>query len=442
MGKNPEKPARRDAVLIRMSDVAAEPVEWLWMDRIAMGKTSMILGDPDLGKSFVTLEIAARVSTGTAFPDSPNVPNPVGSVILLSAEDDPADTIRPRLDAAGADSSKIHLLKMIRTYHEETGEVMERSFSLERDLAVLKPVLAELSDCRLIIIDPVSAYLGSVDSNKNADIRGLLAPLAQLAADHRLAVVMVTHLNKGSGGKAMYRGQASIAFNASARSAWLVVQDKENAARRMILPVKNNLTAERSGLAYSIKQNGDGMGIVQWETAPVTMHADDALAKLIPSNTKSTALGEAVDWLRDQLRDGARPANAVREAAKKDGIKDRTLDRAKRELKVVATRDGFGGPWVWMLPEHRSAPTDPEERQHNCMAHNGKFGALRGGVPDSELATPQNPPSIPVTPLMRAAALDLLANDSAKTNPAQAEEYRRQAAAIRNLLAGKGGDTP
>lgn len=377
MPDKPAKPVRSDAVLVRMSDVVAERVEWLWPDRIALGKTSMILGDPDLGKSFVTLDIAARVSTGAAFPDRLGDPNPVGSVVLLSAEDDPADTIKPRLDAALADASKIILLKMIRTYHDETGDVVERSFSLERDLAALKAVLAELPDCRLIIIDPISAYLGSTDSHVNAKIRGLLAPLAQLAADHHVAIVMVTHLNKSGGGRAMYRGQASVAFVAAARSAWLVVQDKDNPARRFMLPVKNNLTAERSGLAYSIVRNGDGMGVVHWEAAPVTMRADDALAELLPSDAKSTALAEAVDWLRDQLRDGPRPAKAIKEAADADGIKARTLDRAKRELDVVATRDGFGGPWVWKQSDSQSAPTDPEERQPNGVAHYDDFGALR-----------------------------------------------------------------
>jgi hypothetical protein len=168
-----------------------------------------------------------------------------------------------------------------------------------------------------------------------------------------------------------------LAFIAAARSAWLVVQDKDNPARRMMLPVKNNLTAERSGLAFSIVRNGDGMGVVHWEAAPVTMRADDALAELLPSDTKSTALAEAIEWLRDRLDDGPRPAKLVKEAAEADGIKARTLDRAKRELDVVATRDGFGGPWVWKLPDSQSAPIDSEERQANSVAHYDDSGALR-----------------------------------------------------------------
>jgi len=422
--------SQTDAVLVRMSDVQAEPVEWLWPGRFALGKLSMILGDPDLGKSFVTLDMAACVSTGTPWPDQREMPNPVGSVILLSAEDDPADTIKPRLDAAHADASKVVLLKMVRTYHEETGEAVERSFSLERDLQVLKAVLADVPDCRLIIIDPVTAYLGSADSHVNAAIRGLLAPLAQLAAEFHVAVVCVTHMNKSGGGKAMYRAQGSLAFMAAARAAWLVVQDKENPARRMMLPVKNNLSSERSGLAYSIESNGDGMGVVSWEAEPVTVRADDALGIPASENHRGTAIAEAIEWLRDQLRDGPRPANAVKQAAESDGIKSRTLDRAKAELDVQATRDGFGGPWVWKLPDSRSAPNATIVRQHKSMAHYEEFGALR--------AQSNTSPSIPDgwPALEWAAHLDGLADRCQVTKPDQAAEFRADAAAIRQSLQG------
>jgi hypothetical protein len=414
-----------------MSDVAPEPVQWLWPDRFALGKSSMILGDPDLGKSFVTLDMAARVSTGRPWPDRCDEPIPAGSVILLSAEDDPADTIRPRLDAACADASRIILLKMIRTYHEETGDVVERSFSLERDLETLKAVLRDVPDCRLIIIDPISAYLGSTDSHVNAKIRGLLAPLAQLAADHRVAVVCVTHLSKNAAGKAMYRAQGSLAFVAAARAVWLVVEDKENPTRRLMLPVKNNLAFERSGLAYSIQRNGDGMGVVHWENDPVTIRADDALTTESGCGSqRTTALAEAVAWLRDQLADGPKPAKTVKEAAEADGIAKRTLDRAKAELGVEATRDGFSGPWVWKLPDCHSAPTEPEERQPNSVAYYGEFGALCGGDPNP---LPPDLPPIPDgwTPASWAVELERKANCCEELHPTIAADYRRQAATIR-----------
>ena len=273
---------------------------------------------------------------------------------MLSAEDDIADTVRPRLDAAGAEVRRIFTLTGTRR-SDEDGEY-QRSIDLSRDLACIETAICQTPDCRMVVIDPITAYLGRTDSHKNAEIRGLLAPLSELAGRYRVAVVAVTHLNKNNVGPAIYRSMGSLAFVAAARATWVVSKDKENSHRRLMLPIKNNLAADVLGLAYSIEPYGPNDDpVVVWEPEPVEVSVDDALEHSNGEREKSGALSEAVDWLRDALGNGSVPSEELKRQARNDGIKDRTLERAKLELKIKAHREGFGesGQWVWTLPDHR-----------------------------------------------------------------------------------------
>ena len=159
--------------LVRVSDVTLEPINWLWPGRIAKGKISLIAGHPGLGKSQVTISIAATVSTGGLWPVD-HVPAEAGHVIFLSAEDDVADTLKPRLIASGADTERIEVIQSVRDRNRP------RMFSFTADLDKLQQLKADL-----LIIDPITAYLGDVDSHNNADIRSVLAPLAELASRQR-----------------------------------------------------------------------------------------------------------------------------------------------------------------------------------------------------------------------------------------------------------------
>jgi hypothetical protein len=346
-------------ILVCLVNVKPEPVAWLWPGRIPLGKVTLIYGDPGLGKSLVTLDVAARTSRRTPWPDRPDLPPQPGEVILLSAEDDPADTIRPRLDAAGGDVRRVTLLQGVM--HGE-----RRAAFCLADLSPLEAAIQQAPDARLVIIDPISAYLGSADSHKNAEIRGLLAPLADLAGRHRVAVLCVSHMNKSMGGRALYRAMGSLAFAATARAAALVIADADDPKRRLLLHSKMNLAEEPTGLAYRIVPvTLDGIGPVPrvaWESAPINMTADDALAAQCPEGEARSALQEAVDWLSDALASGPAGATEIKKQAPADGIALRTLDRAKEVLRVKATRLVFGGPWLWLLPEH-STPSRAEERQ-------------------------------------------------------------------------------
>ena len=222
-----------------MADVELEEVRWLWHDRIPLGKVSEIVGDPGVGKSTVTLQIVAHATTGRSLPGDEfggGEYEPI-NVLLLNAEDGAGDTIRPRLDRAGADVARVHIFDGIET--EEGGLV---PFNLRDPLHsyYLAGLVADL-DIGLLVIDPLNAYLGGVDSHKDADVRGVLAPLAELAESSGCAVLTVRHLNKGSTSRAIYRAGGSIGFTGAARSSMLVGQPDEDSDERALIVIKANL---------------------------------------------------------------------------------------------------------------------------------------------------------------------------------------------------------
>lgn len=328
----------------RVATVTREQLAWLWPGRIPLGKLTLLAGDPGLGKSLVTLDIASRVSRGKPWPDCPLLGQPVGEVVLFSAEDDLADTIAPRLDKAGADDWKVIAIEAIQVSAAE-----KVYFSLEQHIPQLEQCLVQWPEVRLIVIDPISAYCGSTDSHNNAEVRALLAPLADLAGRHRVAVLAVTHLSKSGGPKAVYRAMGSLAFAAASRAVWAIVKDPDDPLRRLFLPAKLNLGEEPTGLAYRVVD-----GRIEWEPDPVEMHADDAM-RAETSGPKAaerpTERDEAGDWLREHLAGGPLPANQVLEAADANGIAERTLRRAFKEIGAKSRKDKEQGCWCWSLPE-------------------------------------------------------------------------------------------
>jgi len=330
-------------VTVRLSDVQPELLRWLWPGRIALGKLTLLCGDPGLGKSFVTLDLAARVSSGTAWPDLPLLPNPPGSVVLLSAEDDLADTIRPRLDAAQADVARVVAIQAVRR-RLFTGQTQDDYFDLTEDLPALETAIQQVSDCRLVIIDPLTAYLGKTDSHKNAEVRAVLARLFELAARHKVAVLAVTHLNKANTLPAIYRAMGSLAFVAAARAVWAVVRDDqdETGRRRLFVPVKNNLGADETGLAYALEQVGS-VARVAWESGAVNMRADDALG----GGRKAVVRDDATEFVIATLKanGGDMLSDDLWAAAKAEGISKMTLRRAKEAVIEAYKEKGRDGRW-------------------------------------------------------------------------------------------------
>lgn len=369
-----------EVIYCKISDIEAQPIRWLWPGRIARGKVSIIAGHPGLGKSQITTSLAAVVTQGGRWPVD-RTPCERGSVLLLSAEDDVADTIRPRLEAAGADVERVHIVQAIRNGFNSAGDEMQRPFNLREDIRRLQAVLVEIGDVALIVIDPISAYLGGTDSHNNADVRTLLAPLSEMAARTGAAVVAVSHLNKGgagSGGDALLRVTGSLAFVAAARSAYIVAKDPENDRRRLFMPAKNNVAADMGGLAFGIEGCSIGRGIetsrIAWEAEPVTGVSADELLRVPSDPEERSALEDAKDWLRGMLADGPVLSKQIMSEGKEAGHPERTLFRARKVLNIEAVKEGVKGPWMLRLPP--KAAKSPQGCHVSMAGSVGSLGSL------------------------------------------------------------------
>jgi len=333
-----------------MSNVEEQAVRWLWPNRIALGKLNMLAGDPGLGKSFITCDLAARVSTGSPWPDGAANDTP-GGVLLLNAEDDVADTIKPRLRAARADMARIMAMFAV-----DRG----RLFSLAKHLEELARCASQLPDLRLIVIDPVTAFMSGIDSHKNADVREALAPLSELAERTGAAVLAVSHLNKGSG-QAIYRTTGSLAFTAASRSVWCVAKDPQNRDRRVFLPMKNNLGNDKTGLAYSI--NGFSYPpFVDWEPDAVDTDIDAVLNRehrSAPSRQSATAAAD--EWLAAFLDGGEKASAEIYDAGKAAGFSTDQLKRASQRIGAQVKRAGMPSRSFWRLGGGESEPSADAE---------------------------------------------------------------------------------
>jgi len=321
---------------------------WLWPNRIPLGKLTLLIGDPGLGKSLLTLDLAAVVSAGLTWPNGAAGIIPSG-VVLLSAEDGLEDTIVPRLDAAGANRERIGILKGVKWYDAETKQETVDMFSLQRDIGSLEKAIATVPETKLVIVDPISAYLGNTDSHKNSEVRAVLAPLAELAERTKTAIVALQHLNKGTG-PAIYRATGSLAFVAAARAVWGIVKDKQNPSTRLVIPIKCNLSPDVEGMSYTVTESPDypSVPIIAWSRDPVRVTADDALSEQKDSDHREVDL-----WLSEMLADGRMAVKDVQKVARESGHNWRTVERAKTRLKAVSSRDGFGrgAVWYWSLPD-------------------------------------------------------------------------------------------
>jgi hypothetical protein len=364
------EPDRAD--VITAADVRPERIEWVWRYRLGLGKLSVLDGDPDVGKSTLTLDLAARISRGDGMPDgSPGPEAPRAVLLMATAEDGLADTITPRLQAAGADMGRVVILRGITD--GPTGK--RRMFEAPHDLPILADVI-RMRDVALVIVDALMAVLpAKVDSHQDQDVRRALHPLAELAEETRSAVLFIRHNTKQPGRRAIHRGGGSVAILGVARCGLMVVRDAGDPARRLLVMSKGNLApeAEKSkALTYTIAgaslpapDGGEPITTsrVRWgETLDLT--ADDALSALDQAGTDHAERDDAAETIRAVLAEPCRAPELERQV-RAAGVSKHAFERERSRLRdageivrrQVAKPGGGAQEWWWERAEH--TPPEP-----------------------------------------------------------------------------------
>lgn len=319
-----------------LSLVRPECIRWLWESFLPRGKLALLDGDPGIGKSLITIDLAARLSRGASLPDGSLAARP-HVALLLGVEDGTADTIRPRAEAAGADLDRVHVV---------SGDGAPIFFPYEI------PALEELIRARsadLVVIDPIMAFLPpEVAANLDQLVRRGLGPLAALAARTDCAILMVRHLRKTGSVRAVHRGQGSMGIIAAARTGLLAARHPDDPARGVLAVTKTNVAGGVPSLGYRIKSDASNRPVVEW-TGAVSLSADGlGESPEAPLRMRD----RAVAWLHAELSRGPRRATELYAAAAEAGIPERTLNRAKADLGGKSHRlsGKDRAEWYWYDP--------------------------------------------------------------------------------------------
>jgi 5S rRNA maturation endonuclease (ribonuclease M5) len=328
------------------SEVTPQTIAWLWPNHIPLGKVTLFDGDPDLAKSTLSLDLAARLTRGSGMPDGSQPGCPPAGAVVVSLEDGIADTIRPRLEAAGAVLEKVRIVSVIKG-----ADGIERVPTLPGDLPMIEAAIRDVN-AKLVVLDPLVAMLGAeTNSYRDQDIRRALAPVAALAEKTALAVICIRHLNKSGGQNPKYRGGGSIGIIGAARAAFLFGEKPGEEGRYVFAPVKGNLWRRKpAALEYSIEDR-DGQPVVAWHGPSI--HGAASLLAQPEGAEESGALADAKSFLNDCLQDGPQEYGQIFREAKQAGIAEKTLRRAKNQLGVLSRKVGIGHGqhWEWGLPK-------------------------------------------------------------------------------------------
>ncbi len=338
------------------SEIEMKKINWLWPNRIARGKITLLSGNPGLGKSQIIAYITNIITNSGIFADKTACAD--GNVIILSAEDDAADTIVPRLKAAGANLTKVTIIESILKNNKEN------QFNLTTDISALENLLITLGNVSTIFIDPLSAYLGNIDDHRNGEVRAILSLLAKLAEKYQVAIICISHHNKSGSTEALLRVLGSIGFVAAARAAFAVIKDPDDENRRYFLPLKNNIGNDKTGLVFSIEpflvDDVIETSRIKWIDGTITKTADEII-RIQANPHKKTARDEAKEMMKELLSTGSKNSADVISKIQDAGYSLRTIERAKTDLGVISKKSGFEEGWLWHLP--MNPPNELEDRQ-------------------------------------------------------------------------------
>jgi hypothetical protein len=330
------------AVVRKLSDIQLEEVTWIWPNFLADNKITIVDGMPGVGKSTLTSEIASRITTGQAFPNGE--PREPRDVVFIAVEDGVADTIKPRVAAAGGNEQHAHFIHIEQDGNEITPD-------LERHLGCIREAILEIGNVGLLIIDPIMALLGnSVDSYRDQDVRKVITPLGRLAEELNLAILIVRHPNKGSSNNALLRGGGSMAFIGAARVGWVVGKHPDNPEIRVLAISKSNIGTMDTSLEFRLT-NDETYGCARIEWIGSSKLTADNLYEDQNSDEKSLS-EEAKDWLEEFLSQGGMDKATIKREAQKLGFSEKSLRLAREKLGITPKRQGSGTSHtsMWALP--------------------------------------------------------------------------------------------
>jgi 5S rRNA maturation endonuclease (ribonuclease M5)/archaellum biogenesis ATPase FlaH len=389
----PEQPKLGDQIEYRyFSEIPHENVEYLLQDIIPLSTVTVFVGDAGDGKSYFSTWLAASVTKSGCYFRGQPIPN--GKVIICNTEDHAGNTIGPRLKLNGANMDQVIEVPAIRrTIRTKSGVIESYMDNITFDkIQDVRTMLNDHPTCKLVIFDPLSAFWGDVNENKNAEVRVVMSHLKRIAEDHRAAIVLVTHFNKGLSCQAMSRVTGSLALTAASRATWSITNDRETNIRTVAC-VKMNLSENRAGFTFEI---ADGQINILDEYIDIT--ADEVLQnRMVGQQNKkrgpqSDKLGECCDWLRGFLATGPVSSTIIFEKAAEAGYSERTVKTAKKEAKIESKKEHFSGRWVWSI-----SPLFEECKIYSGEEQNGNFAPFEENQPNPPVSTVaphcENPPN-------------------------------------------------
>lgn len=326
--------AKVELELTKLEDVAEEKVDWLWYPYIPFGKVTIIQGDPAQGKTHLLLKIAAQCTTGDPFPDRKSF-EPF-SVIYQTAEDGLGDTIKPRLTMSGADQSRIININEDKLPLTVIDERIEE--------AIVR------TGAKLVIFDPIQAYMGKIDINSAVEVRRILGKLARTAEKHNCAIILIGHLNKRETVNSSTRGMGSMDFRACARSVLLVGRLKDDPNVRVIVHDKSSLSPEGDSVAFEIDEKKG----FQWINGHADVTAADILATPLRVKRDATKEKRAFERLNVLFEDHKTmiPATELYAILAEDDLDETSAKRAKELIPGLESRK-IGKEWIWMFPDEQ-----------------------------------------------------------------------------------------